>query len=153
MCSLLHPSSASTTLSLAKAGRDETRAASTARTRAWLNSARHLISHACPEAVPFSTRASSLLFVAVPALPFQTFRHSLFILDCLLRLRWPSPLLPCAHSLARLPRQPTLLPSSVLDQHRGSPSHNGSLLSLRQPACHIAGSVCLPADRLHLPNC
>lgn len=57
---------------------------------------RKLISHACPEAVPFSTRAPSLLFVVVSVLHTSSLvlflSLAVFILDRLHRLRWPSPL-------------------------------------------------------------
>ena len=98
------------------------------------NSAWHLISHARPEAASLSTRASSLslLFVAVlvASLRLHTFPSlAVFILDCLFRLRWPSPLprLQLRHSFsAPASLEHRSLPSlSVFDQRPGPPLHNG----------------------------
>jgi hypothetical protein len=113
---------------------------------------RKLISHASPEAVPFSTRAPSLLFVA--AVVLRTFSLVLFlslavfILDRLHRLRWPSPL-PRLRSLlprAVLPRSPFRLPSFLVsDQRHGPPSHNG------YPRRHFHFHIHIPL--LLLANC
>jgi hypothetical protein len=136
VCSL-HPSSACTSRAFYRrlpglsAARRNTRGSHSVNQGLAPNS-RKLISHASPEAVPFSTRAPSLLFVA--AIVLRTFSLVLFlslavfILDRLHRLRWPSPL-PCLRSLlqrAVLPRSPFRLPSFLVsDQRHGPPSHNG----------------------------
>ena len=130
----LHPSSACTSRRLPglSAARRNTRGSNSVNQGLAPNS-RKLISHASPEAiVPFSTRAPSLLFVAVIVL--HTFSLvlflslALFILDRLHRLRWPSPLPRLRFLLQRVvpPRSPFRLASLLVsDQRHGPPSHNG----------------------------
>lgn len=114
---------------------------------------RKLISHASPEAVPFSTRAPSLLFVVVIVLQQYLQSRTLlslavFILDRLHRLRWPSPLPRLRFLLPRatciLPRSPFRLVAFFLvsDQRHGPPSHNG------YPRRHIHIRIPIPIPLL-----